>query len=132
MGSLDEAKKVARIGTYLKDAKEQFLKSRGFQNLVSANRNSSNVKHLLKGNIDLWVSSDFNMPYQVEQAGENPGMLERVYAFRKVDNFIAFSLKTPTAVAHKWQKYLDEIKEDGTYAMICRKYHYRPEQLAVR
>jgi polar amino acid transport system substrate-binding protein len=132
MDSLDEAKKVARIGTYLKDAKEQFLKSRGFQNLVSANRNSSNVKHLLKGNIDLWVSSDFNMPYQVEQAGENPGMLERVYAFRKVDNFIAFSLKTPTAVAHKWQKYLDEIKEDGTYAMICRKYHYRPDQLAVR
>jgi polar amino acid transport system substrate-binding protein len=72
------------------------------------------------------------MPYQVEQAGENPGMLERVYAFRKVDNFIAFSLKTPTAVVRKWQKQLNDIKKDGTFARICQKYHFRPEQLAVR
>lgn len=130
--SLDEAKKVARIGTYLKDAKEQFLKSQGFQNLVSANRNISNIKHLLIGDIDLWVSSDFNMPYQVEKAGQDPGMLERVYAFRKVDNFIAFSLKTPATVVYKWQKHLNDIKKDGTYARICRKYQYQPEDLTVR
>ena len=122
INSLEDARKIERIGTYLRDAKEQFLQSHGFGNLVSANRNISNIRHLVRGNIDLWVSSDFNMPYQVRQAGVEPDELELVYAFRKVSNYIAFSLDTPLHVVQEWQKSLDMMKEDGTYMQIARKY----------
>jgi polar amino acid transport system substrate-binding protein len=113
--SLDDAKKIQRIGTYNKDAKEQFLQKKGFSNLVSTNKNIGNVRHLIQGSIDLWVSSDFNMPYLVEQAGFNPDQLEHVYAFRDVDNYIAFSKQTSDDLIEKWQVTLDEIKKDGTY-----------------
>jgi polar amino acid transport system substrate-binding protein len=117
--SLEEAKKVTRIGTYLNDAKEQFLKKRGFANLITTNKNISNIRHLMKGDIDLWVSSDLNMPYLAGQAGVSPEQLEVVYAFRSVKNFIAFSSKTPDAVVAAWQKTLDEMKRDGTYSRLA-------------
>jgi len=116
--SLEEAKKVTRIGTYLNDAKEQFLKKRGFANLITTNKNISNIRHLMEGDIDLWVSSDLNMPYLAGQAGVSPEQLEVVYAFRSVENYIAFSNKTPDTVVAAWQKTLDEMKRDGTYSRL--------------
>jgi len=118
--SLDDAKSIGRIGTYYDDAKEQFLKKRGFTNLVTMNKNIINVKHLLRGDIDLWVSSNFNMPYLAKQAGENPDLLELVYSFRSVENYIAFSSKTSDAVVSSWQQALDEIKRDGTFDRIIQ------------
>ena len=113
--SLEEARGVARIGTYHKDAKEQYLLAQGFRNLVSANRNLSNIRHLMDGSIDLWISSDFNMPFLARQAGIEPEKLELVYTFKKVQNYIAFSIQTPDVVVHQWQQTLDAIKRDGTY-----------------
>jgi len=130
--SLDQARKVTRIGTYLQDAKEQYLQAQGFENLVSANRNISNIFHLLNGDIDLWVSSDFNMPYQARQAGVDPGRLERVFAFHRVDNYIVFSLETPMPVVRAWQRCLDEIKQDGTYAALMEKFDFHPEAHSTR
>jgi len=121
--SLDDAKKVSRIGTYYKDAKEQFLKKKGFTNLVSANKNLSNIKRILEGKLDLWVSSDFNMPYLAQQAGVAPNQLELVYAFRKVNNYIAFSIQTPDELINSWQQTLDELKTDGTYKRLSEKYN---------
>ena len=125
INSLEDAKKVARIGTYYKDAKEQYLKKNGFVNLVSTNKNISNIRRLMEGDLNLWVSSDFNMPYLAKQAGVDPDQLELVYAFRSVDNYIAFSIQTPDDLIKTWQKTLDNIKSDGTYTTFCRKYGYK-------
>lgn len=89
---------------------------------MSTNRNTSNIRHLIEGQIDLWVSSDINMPYLVRQAGFDPGEFERVFAFRKVSNYIAFSRGTPLAVIRDWQRCLEGIKKDGTYGQIARQY----------
>lgn len=121
INSLEEAKGVGRIGTYHKDAKEQYLQAKGFDNLLSANKNLSNIRHLLDGSIDLWVSSDFNMPYLVQQAGVAPDTLELVFAFEKVQNYIAFSIQTPDSMVHRWQQALDAIKHDGTYDRLSGK-----------
>jgi len=114
--SLEDAKSIARIGTYHKDAKEQFLTKQGFTNLVRTNTNLSNIKRLIQGSIDLWVSSDFNMPYLARQAGVSSDQMELVYAIREVDNYIAFSIQTSDTIVQAWQRALDAIKQDGTYS----------------
>ena len=126
IGTLEEAKKVARIGTYHKDAKEAFLKANGFNNLVSANKNISNVKHIMEGNLDLWVSSDFNMPYMALHAGVDPDQLALVYAFRRVENYIAFSAQTPDDLVELWQRTFDEMKKEGVYDRLAEKFNYHP------
>jgi polar amino acid transport system substrate-binding protein len=124
---LESAKRVRRIGTYYKDAKMQYLKAHGFKNLVPTNKNVTNVEHLRRGNIDLWVSSDFNMPYVARQAGVSAARIELAYAFFTAQNYIAFSKNTSPHVIHLWQAVLDEMKADGSYLRICRKYGYQPQ-----
>jgi polar amino acid transport system substrate-binding protein len=121
IGSLEEAKAVARIGTYHKDAKEQYLLANGFQNLISTNKNLSNIRHIMDGSLDLWVSSDFNMPYLARQAGIEPDQLKLVFPFKRVQNYIAFSTQSPDALVNRWQQALDELKQDGTYDRLCTK-----------
>jgi len=119
--SLEQAKTVPRIGTYYKDAKEQYLLANGFRNLVSTNKNLSNIRHLMNGSIDLWASSDFNMPYIARQAGVDPDQLRLVFPFKRVQNYIAFSIQSPGPLVNLWQQTLDELKQDGTYNRICVK-----------
>lgn len=121
ISSLDQARAVPRIGTYYKDAKEQYLLANGFRNLVSTNNNRGNIRHLMDGSIDLWVSSDFNMPYQAQQAGINPDRLKLVFPFKRVQNYIAFSNQSPDALVALWQQTLDELKKDGTYERMCNR-----------
>ena len=121
INSLEEAKTVSRIGTYYKDAKEQYLLANGFRNLVSTNKNLSNIRHIMDGSIDLWVSSDFNMPYLAKQAGIDPDRLKLVLPFKKVQNYIAFSIQSPDSLVNLWQQTLDELRQDGTYDRLCAR-----------
>lgn len=123
---LKAAKEVGAIGTYLQDAKMQYLQTQGFTNLVPTNQNISNVRHLQDGSIDLWVSSDFNMPFLVREADFSPDQVELTYAFHTVDNYIAFSKNTSPHVIRLWQMVLDEMKSDGSYQEICLRYNYKP------
>jgi polar amino acid transport system substrate-binding protein len=124
---IEAAKRVRSIGTYRKDAKMQYLQALGFKNLISTNKNITNVIHLQRGDIDLWVSSDFNMPHLARQAGVSPDQLELAYAFFTAGNYIAFSKGTSPHVIRLWQAVLDEMKSDGSYQKICRKYNDAPE-----
>ncbi len=123
---LKAAKRVARIGTYFKDAKMQYLQTLGFNNLVPTNQNINNVKHLEQANIDLWVSSDFNMPFLAKEADVSTDQLELTYPFHTVDNYIVFSKTTSPNVIRLWQMVLDEMKSDGSYQEICHRYNYQP------
>jgi len=119
--SLEDAKNVGRIGTYRNDAKEQFLLKHGFSNTISANGNIINVRRLIQGDIDLWVSSDLNFRHIAQQAGENPSQIMLVHPFRKVENYIVFSIQTDTRIVEQWQQTLKEIKQDGTYSRILNR-----------
>lgn len=123
---LEAAKKVQRIGTYRQDAKMQYLQTLGFDNLVPTNKNISNIAHLKKGDIDLWVSSDFNIKHLASQAGVMPEQLELASTFHTVGNYIAFSKSTSPHVIRLWQAVLAEMKADGTYKSICQRYSYEP------
>lgn len=127
IADIEAAKQVKRIGTYRQDAKMQYLQLLGFENLVPTNKNITNLTHLQRGNIDLWVSSDFNMPYLARQAGMLPDQLALAHAFHTVGNYIAFSKGTSPHVIRLWQAVLDEMKLDGSYQRICREYNYAPE-----
>jgi ABC-type amino acid transport substrate-binding protein len=67
------------------------------------------------------------MPHLARQAGVSPDQLELAYAFHTAGNYIAFSKGTSPHVIRLWQAVLDEMKSDGSYRRICRKYNYEPQ-----
>ncbi len=95
--SLDDARKVRAIATYHNDAKERYLKHRGFTNLESANSPRSNLKKLLSCRVDLWLHPTIGAPLLARQLGIAPRRLRMVLPVASVELYIAFSRDTPPA-----------------------------------
>lgn len=121
--TLEDAKKVKAIGTYKDDAQEQFLKSKGFTNLVSATQEIHNPPKLMLGIIDLWVADDIGAAYYTsKRAGIPVDKFKQLIQINSGVNYLAFSPHTSDADIQQWQKTLDALKADGTYQRIKNRY----------
>ena len=122
IGSLDDARKVAKIGTCKDNASEQFLKKQGFTNIVSVADDSENAKKLSAGEIDLWIVGNLQGVYKAKTAGIDPSGLESIFEIKDSQLYIAFSKATDDSEIAKWQKALDTLKAEGLYKKILSKY----------
>lgn len=121
VASLDDAKKVGKIGTYKDDAAETFLKEQGFTNLDSVIDDEQNVPKLMAGRINLWVVGELQGIYKAKAKGV-ADQLEKVLDVKDTQLYIAFSKSTPDEVIAKWQAAMDELKADGSYDALVKKY----------
>lgn len=121
LGSLDDAKKVKSIGTYKDDAAETFLKENGFTNLDSVIDDELNVPKLMAGRIELWIVGELQGIYKAKMKGV-ADQLEKVLDVKDTQLYIAFSKNTPDDVIAKWQAAMDEMKADGSYDALVKKY----------
>jgi polar amino acid transport system substrate-binding protein len=122
INSLEEARKIAAIATTTDWFTEQYLKSRGFTNLVSSPLPTTNVKQLISGEVQLSVFTDITVPEIVKNAGYRMDDLEPVFTVSNTYFYIAISLGTPFETVKKWQSALDSLKADGTFEKIYRSY----------
>ncbi len=121
--SLEDAKKVKRIGTLREDTRERLLKKHGFTNLESVSDEQKNAKKLLLGRIELWAYKKPGLKTVCELAGVDYNKLEEVYSLREIDVSIAFSKKTSDSIVPMWQTAFKDMLTDGTIAQIRSKWH---------
>ncbi len=122
IGSLEEAKKITAIATTTDWFTEQYLKSKGFTNLLSSPLPVTNVKQLMNGEAQVSVFTDITVPEIVKNAGYRMDDLEPVFTVSNTYFYIAVSLGTPAETVKKWQAVLDGMKADGTFEKIYRRY----------
>lgn len=122
IGSLEDAKKVEKIGTYKDDAAESFLKAQGFANLDSVLNDDQNVPKLMAGRINLWIIGELQGIYKAKAKGVAADQLEKVFDVKDTELYIAFSKNAPDAEVAKWQAALDSMKADGSYEALVKKY----------
>ncbi|MFW2367099.1 MAG: substrate-binding periplasmic protein [Desulforhopalus sp.] len=123
ISSLEDAKKVNRIGTLRDDTRERFLKEHGFTNIEPVSNDQKNAKKLILGRLDLWAYKEPGLKTVCELAGVNYNALEEVLHLRRIDVSIAFSKKTSDAIVLKWQKAFDEMTQDGTIKRIRNNWN---------
>ena len=122
INSLEDAKKVRRIGVLRNDTKEEYLEMQGFTNLEPVSDERKNARKLMLGRIDLWVFKKPGIKTVCELAGVDLDAMEEVYSLREVKVDIAFSLKTPDAVLEQWRSTFADMSADGTVEAIRRKW----------
>ena len=122
INSLEEAKKVAAIATTTNWFTEQYLKGKGFTNLVSSPLPITSVKQLMNGEVQLSVFTDITIPEIVKNAGYSMDDLEPVFTVSNTYFYIAVSRGTPVEMVKNWQSALDGLKADGTFERIYRSY----------
>lgn len=119
--ALDDARKVGTIGTYKDDAAESYLKEQGFTNLDSVIDDAQNVPKLIAGRINLWIIGELQGIHKAKVKGV-ADQLEKVLDVKDTQLYIAFSRNTPDEVIARWQAALDEMKADGSYQDLAKKY----------
>ncbi len=120
--SLDDARKVAAIGTYYNDTAEQYLKNEGFTTIESVPADSLNIQKLIYGRVQLWATGNAGIDTRIRQAGFQPTDIEEAFVLQSIHLYIAFSNDTADEVVSRWQETLDDIKEEGLYERILEKY----------
>jgi len=119
LNSLDDARKL-RIGTALGDAREEYLRSRGF-NVDAATNDLVNPQKLLLNRIDLWAVSIRNgvaFPGHPEWADKVVPLM----AFHRVKVYLACHPSVPDELIDRLNAALAEMRRDGTVTRIDRKY----------
>jgi polar amino acid transport system substrate-binding protein len=124
INSLEDAKKVKRIGTIRDDSKERLLKSHGFTNLESVSDEKKNAKKLILGRIDLWVNKQPGLKTVCDLAGVDYNQVEEVFHLRKRDLCIAFSKNTSDSIVLKWKNTFHEMLADGIVQQIRDKWNF--------
>ena len=117
--SIEDARGL-RIGTYHGDAREDYLRSRGFK-VDSAHNDLINPQKLLLNRIDVWAASLRRGSHTLEQNGWSDSIVP-VLTFRTVQVYLACNKAVPEATAVRMQDALDAMERDGTSRRIERKY----------
>ena len=127
ISSMEDAKKIAKIGVTKNVATHEILSSMGFENLevMQSGHDAKNLKLLTKGRIDMWASPYF---YGIFNA-RKMGVLSKVEAIPNViilsgHLYIAFNKETDDTIIEQWQSALDELRNDGVVDKIIGKYDW--------
>lgn len=123
INSLEDAKKVKRIGTLREDTRERLLKSQGFTNLEPVSDEQMNARKLFLGRIDLWTYKIPGLRTVCDLAGVDYKEMEEVYSLREINVDIAFSKKTSDAIVQKWKNAFNQMTADGTLMKIRKRWN---------
>jgi polar amino acid transport system substrate-binding protein len=125
ISSLEDAKKVNRIGTLRDDTRERLLTSLGFTNLEPVSDEQLNAKKLVLGRIDLWTYKIPGLRTVCELAGVDYNEVEEVYHLREINLDIAFSKKTSDLIVQRWRNAFNDMLADGTIMNIRKKWNMK-------
>jgi polar amino acid transport system substrate-binding protein len=117
--TLDDARKL-RIGTYNGDARDTFLRERGF-NVDPVQDDMINPQKLLMGRIDLWAASLRRGSVLLAQNGWTDKIVP-VLSLKRVDVYLACNRSVPDALVARMNVAVEAMNRDGTMKKIDRKY----------
>jgi polar amino acid transport system substrate-binding protein len=123
---LDDARRY-RVGTYNGDARDQYLRERGFV-VDPAQNDLINPRKLLLNRIDLWAASLRNGSTVLAEHGW-AGRIVPVLVFNRVQVYLACNPAVPDALVARLNAAAGEMARDGSLRRIERDYehwHARP------
>ena len=98
------------------------LATLGFKNLVPVADPVTAIRMTLAGRATLFATERLSMPQTMAQAGIPETSLEIVYSYASSEGYIAFSRDTPDSVIRAWNTRLREMKRDGSFRAIYKRW----------
>jgi polar amino acid transport system substrate-binding protein len=98
------------------------------------NTSDTAAKMLLKRRFDLWFDGEELYPEALRLAGYRQSDVEVAFRLDLVEVHFAFSNGTPQAAIDAWDRALREMKRDGSFLNIYRKWlppHQLPADVAL-
>ncbi|MDI9570550.1 MAG: transporter substrate-binding domain-containing protein [Pseudomonadota bacterium] len=120
--NLEDARKVGGIGVVDGWFSKEFLLGLGFKNLKSTKDPIENARGLADGKLDLCAFTDITAPAILREAGVGMEDVFPAYPIKAYEFYIAFSRNTSDEIVNGWRRSLEDMKRDGTFERISRKW----------
>jgi polar amino acid transport system substrate-binding protein len=117
--SLEDARGL-RIGTYHGDARDAYLRARGFQ-VDAAKEDIVNAAKLMLDRIDLWAAGLRSGSTLLARHGYDKKIVP-LLVFGQVETYLACNRAVPDAVIGRLNTAFDAMSRDGTARRIERAY----------
>ena len=122
INSLEDAKKVGKIGVVDGWFSKEFLTGLDFKNLENTKLPVDNAKKLVEGKLDLCAFTDMTAPEILKEAGYSMDQIVPAYVIKTYEFYIAFSKDTSDDIVNEWRRSFDDMKTDGTFGRISAKW----------
>ena len=121
VNSLDDARKLARIGVEAGTAMDIYLTSLGFVNLERAERAEINARKLERGRIDAWALTDILAKWAWKNAiGSNELIVGN--PVKSQDVYFVAGKNFPDELAAKYRKAVKDMISENIVNMIISRY----------
>lgn len=117
--TLDDARPY-RIGTYNGDARDVYLRERGFH-VDPAPNDRTNPRKLMLGRIDLWAASTRHSDALLERLGDT-GKIVPVLVFNHVHIYLACNRALPDELVTRMNGAVEAMERDGSARAILHRY----------
>jgi polar amino acid transport system substrate-binding protein len=119
LNTLDEARRF-RIGTYNGDARDLYLRERGFD-VDPAPNDLINPRKLMADRIDLWAASIRRGSAALARMGYADKIVP-VLVFNRIRVYLACNRDVPDALTTRMEAALESMERDGTLQRILHRY----------
>jgi polar amino acid transport system substrate-binding protein len=123
--NLEDARNL-RIGTYNGDARDEFLRTRGFH-VDPVPNDAFNPRKLMVDRIDVWAVGMRSASSAALLARYAPDIVP-VLVFNRVKVYLACNTTVPDAMIERMNATLEMMRRDGSFARLERKYENWSEQ----
>jgi polar amino acid transport system substrate-binding protein len=117
--TLDDARPY-RIGTYNGDARDVYLRERGFH-VDPAPNDITNPRKLMLGRIDLWAASTRHSGPTLNRLGY-AGQIVPVLVFNRIHIYLACNRAVPDELVTRMNGAVEAMERDGSTRAIHRRY----------
>jgi len=120
--TIEDAKKLATVGVYRDDIRDQVLTGMGFTNLSRQGDPDTLARMLFAKRLDVIASSPDGVIPIIEKAGKTIADIKPQITFFTAQLYIGVSLGTPKTIVDTWNAALDAMRRDGTLRRLFEKY----------
>lgn len=124
--STHEAAKKLKIGVLKKSVGDSLLRDMGYTKLDVSSTDSRNVSMLKLERLDAWVAPLSAIDQYREEAGIGKEDLRVGLEFTVLREYIGASKTIDKKTQKKWRNTFEEMKKDGTYKHIMKRYGLAP------
>lgn len=119
------AKKL-KIGVLKKSVADQLLRDLGYTNIEVSTNDARNISKLKLGRLDAWVAPLSAIDQYKNEVGIGKEDLRTGLEYTILHEYIGASRYIDATLKKQWQEAFLEIKKDGTYKTIMKKYGLKP------
>lgn len=123
LASLDEARHASTILVVRSFFTHQFLQAQGFTNLHTVSRPEDMLRMLMNDRAPLMFANKLTVPEMAAQQGVALAELVPLRSVLRVDEYLAFSPRTPPQTVARWSAALAALRRDGTLGRILARWN---------